>query len=155
MQIHLLSVGRRAPGWIQAGFDEYARRMPIECALTLHEVEPVRRGKANSDQAREAEGERLIKIAPKGARIIAVDRLGEAWTTAHLADRLCDWLAGGLDIALLIGGAEGLAASCLGRAERRWSLSPLTFPHLLVRVILAEQLYRAWSLLQNHPYHRA
>jgi 23S rRNA (pseudouridine1915-N3)-methyltransferase len=156
MRIHLLSVGRRMPGWVEAAFGEYAKRLPPECALRLTEIEPGHRGKsANVEAARRTEGERLIAAVPKGARVLALDVTGRAWSTEELSDQLAGWLADGRDVALLVGGPDGLPPECLTRAEGRWSLSPLTFPHPLVRVILAEQLYRAWSLLQGHPYHRA
>jgi 23S rRNA (pseudouridine1915-N3)-methyltransferase len=144
------------PGWVEAAYAEYAKRLPGECALHLVEIEPGHRSKgANLEQARREEGERLLKALPKGALAIALDERGEAWDTAHLAAELAGWLGGGRDPALMVGGADGLAPECLQRAEQRWSLSALTFPHSLVRVILAEQIYRAWSLVKGHPYHRA
>jgi 23S rRNA (pseudouridine1915-N3)-methyltransferase len=156
MRIHLLCVGRRMPTWIEAGYAEYARRLSGECALNLLEIEPAhRRKRANPEQARREEGERLLRTLPKGALVVALDERGESWDTARLAVELSGWLAGGREPALLVGGADGLATECLQRAERRWSLSALTFPHPLVRVILAEQLYRAWTLVKGHPYHRA
>lgn len=155
MRVYLLSVGRRMPGWVAAGFDDYARRLPPECSLRLIEIDPGRRGKDSAAQALAVEGRRLLKSVPKGAGVIALERSGEAWSTEELANQLRGWLTGGRDQVLLIGGADGLARDCLERAEQHWSLSPLTLPHQLVRVIVAEQLYRAWSLLQGHPYHRA
>ncbi len=156
MRIHLLCIGRRMPGWVEAGYAEYAKRLPGECALHLVEIDPGHRGKgANLEQARRDEGGRLLKALPKGALVIALDQRGETWGTERLAEELAGWLAGGRDPALMVGGADGLTPECLQRAERRWSLSTLTFPHALVRVILAEQLYRAWSLVKGHPYHRA
>jgi len=156
MRIHLLCVGRRMPEWVQAGYAEYAKRLPPECALQLVEIEPGHRGKgASIDQARRDEGDRLLRALPKGALVIALDERGEPWSTARLAGELGGWLGGGREPALMVGGADGLAPECLQRAERRWSLSTLTFPHPLVRVILAEQLYRAWSQIKGHPYHRA
>lgn len=155
MRIHLLSVGRRGPAWAQAGFDDYARRMSSECSLQLHEIDPVTRGKGASPRAVQQEGDRLLKALPKGAAVTALDRAGQTWSTEELAEQLRGWLSAGCDRALLIGGADGLAERCLARAEQRWSLSALTFPHALVRVIVAEQLYRAWSLIRRHPYHRA
>jgi len=144
------------PGWVEAGYAEYAKRLSGECTLDLVEIEPGHRGKGTRpDKARLEEGERLLKALPKGALPIALDERGEAWDTARLASELSGWLAGGREPALLVGGADGLAPECLQRAERRWSLSALTFPHALVRVILAEQLYRAWTLVKGHPYHRA
>ncbi|MFP4246522.1 MAG: 23S rRNA (pseudouridine(1915)-N(3))-methyltransferase RlmH [Halochromatium sp.] len=171
MRIHLLSVGRRMPAWVETGFDEYAKRLPSSCALSLIEVEPAARGKGLGRSRAKAgqraqlspaararlladEGERLLKAVPSNALAIALDVRGRAWSTEALAAELEGWLASGRDLALLVGGPDGLADACLARAERHWSLSPLTFPHPLVRVILAEQLYRAWTLIQGHPYHR-
>lgn len=156
MRIALLSVGRRMPSWVEQGYSAYAKRLPKECALRLTEIDPAPRGKGvDATRALASEGERLLRAIPKGARVIALDVEGQPWSTATLARELRGWLASGRDCALLIGGADGLAPDCLARAEARWSLSALTFPHPLVRVILAEQLYRAWTLLQGHPYHRA
>ena len=155
MRIHLLSVGRRMPGWVETGFREYAKRLPAECTLHLVEIEPGHRRKGSStDVARRTEGARMLAALPKGAQVIALDLAGRAWSTEKLAAQLADWMADGRDLALLVGGPDGLAKPCVERAERLWSLSPLTFPHPLVRVILAEQLYRAWSILKGHPYHR-
>jgi 23S rRNA (pseudouridine1915-N3)-methyltransferase len=156
MRIKLLSVGCRMPGWIDVGFREYAKRLPSECALDLVEIEPGHRRKgADRQLARRMEGKRMIANLPKDARVIALDVRGRSWSTEQLARHLAAWLADGRDFALLVGGPEGLAEACIERAEGLWSLSPLTFPHPLVRVILAEQLYRAWSILEGHPYHRA
>lgn len=156
MRIALLSVGRRMPTWIDSGFDEYAKRLPPECALRLVEIDPVTRRKGtDSARALRVEGERLLQAVPKGAGVIALDVGGRMWSTEELAAELERWLGAGRDVALLVGGADGLSEDCLARAERRWSLSPLTFAHPLVRLILAEQVYRAWTLIQGHPYHRA
>ena len=155
MRIHLISSGNRMPRWVQEGYEEYAKRMPLECSLRLVEIAPGRRGKGiDAKRAVAEEGERMLRALPKGARVIALDVGGRSWSTEQLSARLDGWLADGRDLALLVGGPEGLAPACLERAEGRWSLSPLTFPHPLVRVVLAEQLYRAWSLLKGHPYHR-
>ena len=159
MRIRLLSVGRRMPGWVQEGFAEYAKRLPPECALELVEIEPGRRGGAKPSAAdlqriRRDEGERLLKALPDGALAVALDVRGRPWSTERLAHELTGWLGGGRDVSLLVGGPDGLSDACLARAQQRWSLSPLTFPHPLVRVILAEQLYRAWSITKGHPYHR-
>ena len=143
------------PGWVDTAFREYAKRLPTECSLSLVEIEPGHRGKsANPEVARRTEGERMLAAIPKDAQVIALDRRGRSLRTEQLAQELAGWMADGRDLALLVGGPEGLAESCVVRAERLWSLSPLTFPHPLVRVILAEQLYRAWSILKGHPYHR-
>ena len=156
MQIHLIAVGDRMPRWVQDGYDEYARRLPAECALRLVEVPAGRRGK-NADIARilRDETKRLLAAVPKDADVIALEVGGRAWSTGQLADRLDGWMNSGRDLALLVGGPEGLGEAARTAAREQWSLSPLTLPHPLVRVVIAEQLYRAWSILRNHPYHRA
>lgn len=156
MRLELIAVGERMPAWIREGYDEYAKRLPRECALILREIEPGARGKSQ-DPARAVavEGERMLAALPKGARVVALDVKGAEHATEELAARLEVWLADGRDVALLVGGPDGLAPECLARADERWSLSRLTLPHPLVRVVLAEQIYRAWSILRNHPYHRA
>lgn len=143
------------PQWVDAGFADYAKRMPRECALRLLEVPARKRGK-NSDARRivTAESRDLLAAVPRDARIVALDRSGEQWSSERLALLLGQWLQDGRDIALLVGGPDGLADCCTGIAERRWSLSPLTFAHALVRVVAAEQIYRAWTILRNLPYHR-
>lgn len=155
MRIRLIAVGRRMPGWVESGYAEYAKRLPPECALSVVEIEPGQRGKGSvTERARAEEGRRMLKAIPKGSRVVALDGAGETWSTETLAGQLRSWLGGGRDLALLVGGPDGLADDCLACAEQRWSLSRLTFPHPLVRVIVAEQLYRAWTLVQGHPYHR-
>ena len=161
MKIVLAAVGTRMPEWVDAAFDDYAKRLPPACRLTLREVPTAyrggttaRKGPAPAASIRR-EGEGLLKAVPNGARIVALDERGAAWSTADLARRLETWLADGRDTALLAGGPDGLAPECRERAEHTWSLSRLTFPHALVRVIVAEQLWRAWSILERHPYHRA
>jgi 23S rRNA (pseudouridine1915-N3)-methyltransferase len=155
MRVRLIAVGRRMPGWVESGYGEYAKRLPSECALSLVEIEPGQRGKgSDAERARSDEGRRMLKAIPKGSSVVALDVAGQAWSTETLAVQLTSWLAGGRDLALLVGGPDGLAEGCLARADQRWSLSRLTFPHPLVRVIVAEQLYRAWTLVQGHPYHR-
>ncbi len=155
MQIHLVAVGAKMPRWVQEGYGEYAKRLPPECALRLTEIAPGHRGKgADLARAIRAEGQRMRAVMPKDARVVALEVRGQAWSTAQLAEHLADWLAGGQDLALLVGGPDGLAPECAALAQQQWSLSPLTLPHPLVRVVVAEQLYRAWSMLRNHPYHR-
>lgn len=144
------------PAWVTAGYQEYTKRMPRECSLQLVEIAPGRRGKSASvAQAREQEGRQILAALPRECRVIALDVRGQAWSTETLAGHLQGWLGAGHDVALLVGGPDGLAPDCLARADESWSLSPLTFPHALVRVLLAEQLYRAWTLVSGHPYHRS
>ena len=148
------------PAWVDAGFDEYARRMPREAAMKLIEIKAEPRREASQDargieRIVEAESRRVSAALPKGAFKVALDERGVTFTTQDLARRLAAWQMEGRDFAFVIGGADGLAAAFKRDADLLWSLSPLTLPHALVRVILAEQLYRAFSILKNHPYHRA
>jgi len=155
MRIQLTAIGTKMPAWVTAGYAEYANRMPRECRLELREVPLTRRGK-NDDPARlrRDEAARLSAALPERARIIALEVHGQKWTTEQLAGRLGRWLGEGRDVALLVGGPDGLDPELSQRADDLWSLSPLTLPHPLVRVVLAEQLYRAWTLHSGHPYHR-
>ncbi len=156
MHIHLIAVGQGMPAWVEAGYQEYAKRLRGgECRLALKEIPAGRRGKG-ADIARliKDEGQRCLAAVPKGARLIALERTGRALDTQALARKLPDWLTAGRDVALMIGGPEGLARECLERADETWSLSALTLPHPLVRVLVAEQLYRAWSIYKHLPYHR-
>lgn len=153
MKLHLISIGGRPPEWVAAGFADYARRLRHPFRLELHEIPLARR--RDGPRALADEGDRMLRAVPRDARLVALDPGGDAWTTSRLAANLEDWLPEGRDTAFLVGGPDGLAPAVLERAERRWSLGPLTLPHMLVRLIVAEQLYRAWSILENHPYHRA
>jgi len=156
MQINLIAVGTRMPAWVTDGYNEYARRMPRECALTLIEIAPGQRSKSQPvARAVQDEGRRMLAALGERQRVIALDVKGRAWSTEQLAGAMRGWLQGGEDVSLLVGGPDGLSEDCLARAGQRWSLSPLTLPHPLVRVLLAEQLYRAWTLLNGYPYHRA
>lgn len=156
MRIHLIAVGKRQPDWINDGFHEYARRLKGACTLELKEIPPGRRSRTTPpDRARGAEGERILRAIPAAAHVVALTVDGQAWSTDQLAERLGSWAAVGTPVCLLVGGPDGLAAEVLQRADERWSLSPLTLPHGLVRPIVAEALYRAWSLTRGHPYHRA
>ena len=155
MRIHIIAIGHRRAGWEQDGFREYARRMPPELSVELHEIAPSKRTKRDSAQRHVAdEASRLIAAIPGGARVVALDERGAAWTTRELANRIEHWMLDGRDLALLIGGADGLAPACIEAAEHRWSLSPLTLPHGLARIVVAEQLYRVSTILRRHPYHR-
>jgi 23S rRNA (pseudouridine1915-N3)-methyltransferase len=155
MKIHLLAVGQRMPGWVVDGFNEYARRLPAECSLQLHEVHAGKRGKSAAiKRILDEEGRALLARVPGDALVVALDIGGRAWSTEQLSQKLAQWLRSGQDVALLVGGPEGLSEECKRTAQQHWSLSSLTLPHPLVRVVVAEALYRAWSLLNNHPYHR-
>jgi 23S rRNA (pseudouridine1915-N3)-methyltransferase len=146
------------PAWIASGFDEYARRMPREMPLTLIELKPEPRndtpGSTATQRVLEKEAQRIDAALPKDAMTVVLDEAGKAVSTQQLAQRLAQWRVGGRDVAFVIGGADGTAARLKAGAGWLWSLSPLTLPHGLVRVVLAEQLYRAASILANHPYHR-
>lgn len=156
MRIAIISASNRQPEWVQSGFDTYARRLAGPCTIELKEVPLEKRGRsAVLARLLDKEGRRMLAAIPEGAHVVALDGSGRAFSTAELARRLDRWMLGGGALALLIGGPDGLAPACLDRADERWSLSALTLPHGLVRVIVAEALYRAQSLLQVHPYHRA
>ncbi|MCC6716206.1 MAG: 23S rRNA (pseudouridine(1915)-N(3))-methyltransferase RlmH [Gammaproteobacteria bacterium] len=156
MRVVLAAVVKRSPDWIREGFREYAKRLPPQLSLALSEVAPVARdGSQSVASSRRREAERLRAAIPKGACLIALDQNGCQWSTAELAAQLERWMQEGRDLALLVGGADGLDPALIESAEHVWSLSRLTLPHALVPVVLAEQLYRAWSLLNRHPYHRA
>lgn len=144
------------PPWVQGGFEDYAARLPAECKLLLKEI-PLGASRSGGDarKAMQEEGAKMLAALPEGAGVTALDVRGKALDTAALAKRLNRWLQEGRDQVLLVGGPDGLAPECLARAELTWSLSPLTLPHGLVRVVAAEQIYRAWTILKNHPYHRA
>lgn len=154
MRITVHSVAGKMPGWVDAGVSEYSKRLPGELALNWRSVPLARRG-ADPQQLRQREGDALLKGLRKGAVRVALERSGQAWSTQDLARRLNAWMMEGRDVAFLVGGPEGLSAACLAAASQRWSLGPLTLPHTLVRIVLAEQIYRAWTITIGHPYHRA
>ncbi|MEM9254907.1 MAG: 23S rRNA (pseudouridine(1915)-N(3))-methyltransferase RlmH [Pseudomonadota bacterium] len=155
MRISVIAIGTRMPAWVDAGVQEYSRRLPREIQLHWREIPLAKRSRAgNPRQALAREGEQMLKSLTRGDRVIALDVAGKSCTTEALAKQLDDWQMSGEQIALLIGGPDGLSPECLQRADQRWSLSALTLPHPLVRVVLAEQLYRAWTITANHPYHR-
>lgn len=155
MQIHVIAMGQRMPGWVNEGVTEFVKRMPPECRIRLVEVATARRSKT-SDLTRlmQQDGEKMLAAIPKNTPVVALDVKGKALSTEQLAGQLEDWMQGGSDVAMLIGGPEGLAPACLERASQRISLSNLTLPHPLVRILLCEQLYRAMSIIKNHPYHK-
>jgi len=155
MRIRVVAVGTRMPGWVTEGVEEYSRRLPRELSLEWREIPLARRGRdQTAEQLCRAEGEQLLRAVPDGDQVIALDVGGRRRSTAQLADHLRDWQMSGDNVCFLVGGPDGLSPQCLQRATARWSLSDLTLPHPLVRVLLAEQLYRAWTITVNHPYHR-
>ena len=155
MRIHLIAVGHRMPSWVEQGYAEYAKRLRGEVRLELIEIPAdARRKGADLKRIQDREGKRQLQRIPAGCAVWALDQGGSQWDTPQLSSRLSAWMRDGRDVALLVGGPEGLAADCLARAQGRWSLSRLTLPHPMVRVVVAEQLYRAWSLMSGHPYHR-
>jgi 23S rRNA (pseudouridine1915-N3)-methyltransferase len=155
MQVIIAAVGHKMPTWINAGFDEYARRMPADCRLLLKEIKPVERsGSKTAETAMAIERQRIEAALPKGVRIIALDERGRDLTSVQLSTQLQSWQQDGRDVALVIGGADGLDAEFKAQADMLLRISSLTLPHGMVRVLLAEQLYRAWTITQNHPYHR-
>jgi len=155
MKIHLIAVGQKMPDWVEKGYQEYVKRLPASCSLKLVEIAPGHRGKsADIQRAIQTESDKMLAAIPSGARVVALDERGKSWSTVQLADQLEDWMQDGRDVALLVGGPDGLSKECKQRAEQMWSLSALTLPHPLVRVVLSEQIYRAWSVTQGHPYHR-
>lgn len=156
MKARLIAVGERAPAWVAEGFAEYRKRLSHGLPFELVEVEPGLRGKGrDAARAQSDEGARVLAAIPRNAWVVTLDGRGRGYTSEQLAQRLEHWRGQGRDLAFLIGGPEGHAPEVLARADESWSLGPLTLPHMLVRLVVAEQLYRATALLANHPYHRA
>lgn len=156
MRARILSVGERMPAWVAEGFADYQKRLLRELPLDLIEIKPGLRGKGRDDaRAIATEGEAMLAVIPRDAHVVALDGGGSAWGSEELARQLEQWRMAGRDPAFLIGGPDGHAANVLTRADQRWSLGPLTLPHMLVRLVVAEQLYRAITIIAGHPYHRA
>ena len=155
MQLVIAAVGHKMPAWIEAGYAEYAKRMPAECRLHLKEIKPIERsGSKTAETAMALERARIEAVLPKGSRIVALDERGKDLGTVQLAQLLTQWRQDGRDVSFVIGGADGLDPEFKTGADLLIRLSSLTLPHGMARVLLAEQLYRAWSITQNHPYHR-
>lgn len=155
MKVRLIAVGDRMPAWVETGVAEYAKRLTGDIRLDVVEIAAGKRTKSSDlERIREQEGERMVAALARDDRVIALEVGGKALSTAAMAAELAKTLPEGRDIALLVGGPEGLAECALAKARERWSLSALTLPHPLVRVLVAEQIYRCWSLLRGHPYHR-
>ena len=156
MRIVLVAIGEKAPAWVREGYADYAKRLPKPYAPELVELPLGARSKSRAPaRAIFEEGERVLAALPKQAHVVALDERGKSWSSLELSHELARWAREGDDVALVIGGPDGHAPEVLGRAQQRWSLSALTLPHMLVRLVVIEQLYRAWTLLEGHPYHRA
>ena len=156
MKLMVAAIGHRMPAWVQTAWEEYSRRFPRGVPLELREIPMAKRSKnADIDALRKIEGDSLLSAAPPGYRVIALDETGKQWSTVELAARLENWMQQERGACFLVGGPDGLPQVCRDKANDVWSLGRLTLPHPLVRPILAEQLYRAWTITQNHPYHRS
>jgi 23S rRNA (pseudouridine1915-N3)-methyltransferase len=161
LRLLLVTASNRQPAWVDMGYAEYAERLRGRCTLELKTIPLAKRtastsvGRALVERAMADEGARMAAAIPDGAHVVALVENGKPWSTKDLAAKLERWAERGAPVAFLVGGPDGLGTDALARANERWSLSPLTLPHGLVRVVVAEALYRAWSVLQNHPYHRA
>lgn len=155
MKITILAVGNRMPDWVEAGFAEYAKRMPYELPIKLINIKPEKRGTGkNAEQILSSEGNRISAALPSGCRTIVLDELGKQWSTIKFTKVLTEWMEKGADIAFVIGGADGLHHNLKKNANEILALSTMTLPHALVRVLLVEQLYRVASIIKRHPYHR-
>lgn len=155
MRLQLIAVGQKMPKWVAEGFQEYSKRLPPDMPLELIEIPAGKRGKnADIQRITDKEGELMLSAVARSARIITLEVTGKSWTTHKLAERMQAWQLDGRDVAFLVGGPEGLSKACIQASEEKWSLSALTLPHPLVRIVMAEALFRSWSLNNNHPYHR-
>ncbi|WP_062267442.1 23S rRNA (pseudouridine(1915)-N(3))-methyltransferase RlmH [Endozoicomonas arenosclerae] len=155
MRVRLISVGSKMPGWVDEGYKEYSRRLGSDLKLDLVEIPLNRRSKgADVNRLQEKEAGQMLAAVGQGDLVVTMEIKGKPWSTEKLADNMGEWMHSGRNVSLMVGGPEGLHASVMAQADLRWSLSPLTLPHPLVRVVVAEQVYRAWSILKNHPYHK-
>ena len=155
LRLTLLTASNRQPEWVEQGTDDYAQRLRGRCSLEIKSIPLARRTSSTAvERARADEGERMLALVPSDAQVVVLLENGKPWSTRQLAAKLEQWMQQGAPVCFLVGGPDGLSPACLARAAERWSLSGLTLPHGLVRIVVAEALYRAWSLLENHPYHR-
>ena len=155
MIIHILAVGTKMPSWVTQGVDEYLRRMPTECQVKIIELPLGQRAKSkNVKQAMLQEEKSILAAIPNNALVIAMEVKAKIWSTELLSEKMQDWMQSGKDVALLVGGPDGMTQACIDKAVDKWSLSNLTLPHPLVRIVLAEQLYRGLMVIKNHPYHK-
>ena len=154
MQILMLSIGKKMPAWVQAGVGDYLKRFPSTLPVTLREIQNNKGVKWDRAKRMAFEGQRLLSHIPAHAWVVVLDEKGQQWSTQQVAHEMAEWLERQQTVVLVIGGADGLPDAVRARANQVWSLSLMTMPHMLVRVVLAEQLYRAWSVHTHHPYHR-
>ena len=154
MRLRVLAVGQRMPAWVEDGVAEYSRRMPREYAVEWVDIAPAKRGNGSPQRYREKEGEVILSRLAKTDQLVALDVSGSTISTEKISDRFDQWQMQGQHVSIVIGGPDGLDAAVLQRAAEQWSFGRITLPHPLVRIILAEQLYRAWSVQAGHPYHR-
>ena len=155
MKLHIVAVGTKMPAWVQTAYSEYEKRLSREWKPQLHELDMARRSKNTStDHLKKREAEHILSLIPSSATVIALDVQGKSWSTEKLAEEMHAWPLNAHDVYWLIGGPDGLAPECLARANQSVSLSAMTLPHPLVRIVLIEQLYRGWSILNHHPYHK-
>ena len=156
MKLIILAVGNKMPSWVTEAFTDYQKRFPVEMKLELVEIPPVKRNGKNSDQkAKELEAKLILEALPKKAYLIALDERGKQYTSVELSQKVGSWQSFGSDVVLIVGGPNGLTDEVRNKANELWSLSKLTLPHPLVRVFLAETIYRGYSIYANLPYHRA
>ncbi|MCS6765921.1 MAG: 23S rRNA (pseudouridine(1915)-N(3))-methyltransferase RlmH [Candidatus Protistobacter heckmanni] len=156
MQLLITAVGNKMPAWVEEAFADYAKRMPPELRVELREIRPEPRTTGKTPAAMmQAEAERIQAVLPKPCHLVALDERGKDWTSQELSRQLARWQEESLPVAFVIGGPDGLAPEIKSQAQTLLRFSSLTLPHGMARVLLAEQLYRAWSMLANHPYHRA
>ncbi len=152
MKIHLIAVGKKMPDWINTGYSEFSKRMPPELQINLIEITPSTRNKSTSIEKNiKEEGERIQSAIPDNSKLIVLDEKGKDFSSIALSKEMESWLPMGQDISIVIGGADGIDPVIKQQADEKWSLSSLTLPHALVRVVVAEQLYRAWSIMKGHP----
>jgi 23S rRNA (pseudouridine1915-N3)-methyltransferase len=156
VKINLVAIGTKMPDWVDTGVREYQRRLPRSFELVVTEIPLAKRSKANPDinRLRDKEGKALLSVVSVGQLVVALDVKGKTWSTEAMAQKFEQAMGQGRDIAMLVGGPDGLSQECLAAADEKWSLSALTLPHTIVRIVLAEQVYRCWSVLAGHPYHR-
>lgn len=155
MKVQLVAVGNKMPGWVEQGYKEYSKRLPRDLNPQLVEIPVGHRGKnASISDAMTKESASILKAIPQQNIKVMLHTQGKSWSTEQLARNLADWQMTGRDVSFVIGGPDGFSDDCISQADLKWCLSDLTLPHPIVRIVFIEQLYRAWTILQNHPYHK-